>query len=164
LKLSKTSWLILAAGIFVVLIAGLIVTRSKQLQEQSQLRDELRIAEMRLNKLQVEQLKQQGEGLQEKLEASAIQLKAARENLRQTVESIEVTDKFFAIAQSCDVEVTRISSSEIKGDSVAGVDCSMITLNAVAEGEVPNLISFVIKLNNDFTTGIVDSAKITMPG
>jgi hypothetical protein len=164
LKLSKTSWLILLAGIFVVLIAGLVVTRSKQLQEQSELRDELRVAEMRLSKLQVQQLQQQEDELQGKLDETIAQLVAAKDNLRPTVESIDVTEKFFAIAQSCGVEITNITSSGIKGEKLENVDCSMITLNAVATGEVPNLISFVIKLNNDFTSGIVNSARITIPG
>ncbi len=163
MKLSKTSWLILSAGILVVLIAGLVLTRSKQLQEQSQLSDELSIAEMRLSKLQVEQLQQQEEELQGRLDESVVRLKAAKDNLRQTVESIDVTDKFFAIAQSCDVEVTNISSSGIEDDELAGIACSMITLSATAKGEVPNLISFVIKLNNDFITGIVNTARINIP-
>ncbi len=163
MKLSKTSWLILLAGIFVVLVAGLVLTRSKQLQEQSQLREELRIAEMRLSRLQDEQLQQQGEELQVRLDESVAQLMVAKDNLRPTVESIDVIEKFYAIAQSCGVEVTSISSSGIKDEKLADIDCSMITLSAVGVGEVPNLISFVIKLNNDFTSGIVNSAGITIP-
>jgi len=163
LKLSKTSWVILLVGIFVVIVAGLGLTRSQQFQEQGQLNDELSIAEKRLSNLQVKQLHQQQEELQGRLDASMVQLTAANDRLRQSVESIDVTDEFFAIAQYCGVQVDSISSSEIKSGELEDVVCSMITVNAVVAGEVSNLISFVTWLNHDFTTGVVQSAQITIP-
>ena len=163
LKISKTSWLILSVGVFVVIVVGLVLTRSQQLQEQSQLDEDMSIAEMRLDKLQVKQLGHREEELQAQLDESKLQLAAAKDSLRQTVESIDVTDKFFAIAQSCGVEIMSISSSSIKSEKLGGINCFKITLSVVAEGEVDNLISYVIKLNNDFITGIVESAQITVP-
>jgi hypothetical protein len=163
IKISKTSWLILFAGVFVVIVVGLFLTHSQQLKEQERLNDELSVVEMRLNKLEVKQLYQEEEGLQKQVDENNVQLLAAKDSLRQTVESIDVTDKFFAIARSCDVEITSISSSSIKTEDLGDINCFKITLNVVAEGEVDNLISFIIKLNNDFITGIVDSAQISIP-
>ena len=163
MKLSKTSWLILSVGIFLVVVAGLGLTRSQQIQEQDQLDEELSIAEMRLNKLEVKQLHQQQEELQERLDESIIQLMAAKDRLRQTVESIDVTDEFFAIAQACNTTVMSISTSSIKSDTLEDIDCSVIQINAQVEGELPNLINLVISLNNDFTTGIVESAQMSIP-
>lgn len=163
MKLSKTSWIILSIGIFLVVAAGLGLTRSQQIQEQGQLDEELGMTEMRLSKLQVQELPQQQEELQERLDESAIQLMAARDRLRQTVESIDVTDEFFAIAQACNTTVMSISSSGIKSDKLGDIACSMIQINARVEGEVPNLIDLVISLNSDFTTGVVESAQITVP-
>ena len=97
------------------------------------------------------------------MDESKVKLLAAKDNLRQTVESIDVTDKFFAIAQSCEVEIMSISSSSIKNEKLEDINCSKITLNVVAEGAIDNLISYVIKLNNDFVTGIVNSAQIIVP-
>jgi len=162
-KLSKTSWLILAAGIFIVVFASLGITRSQQLQEQEQLDDELTVAEMRLNKFQVKQLRQQQEELQKQLDESTIQLTAGKDKLRQTIDSINVTDEFFEIARSCSIEVVGISSSNIGSEELGNIVCSVITLNATVAGDTSNLISFVIRLNNDFTTGIVKSAQISIP-
>ena len=163
MKLSKTSWLILAAGIFIVVFASLGITRSQQLQEQEQLDDELTIAEMRLNKFQVKQLRQQQGELQKQLDESTMQLTAGKDKLRQTIDSISVTDEFFEIARSCSIEVVGISSSNIGSEELGNIVYSMITLNAVVAGDTSNLISFVIRLNNDFTTGIVKSAQISIP-
>ena len=43
LKLSKTSWLILSAGVFIVVLAGLGLTRSQQMKEQTKVADELNL-------------------------------------------------------------------------------------------------------------------------
>ena len=163
MKLSKTSWLILAAGIFIVVFASLGITRSQQLQEQEQLDDELTIAEMRLNKFQVKQLRQQQGELQKQLDESTMQLTAGKDKLRQTIDSISVTDEFFEIARSCSIEVVGISSSNIGSEELGNIVYSMITLNATVAGDTSNLISFVIRLNKDFTTGIVKSAQISIP-
>jgi hypothetical protein len=162
LKLSKTSWLVLSVGIFIVVAAGLGLTRSQQLQEKGQLDEELSIAEKRLSKLQVKDLREQQEELQGRLDESAIQLMAAKDSLRQPIESIDVTDEFFAIAHYCGVEVMSISSSDIKNEKLGDIACSVISLNARVTGEVSNLINFVIKLNNDFTTGVVESAQMSI--
>jgi regulator of replication initiation timing len=163
LKLSKTSWLILSIGVFVVVVAGLGLTRSQQLQAQTQLNEELGVAEMRLNKLGVEELRLEQEDLQRQLDERTIELDEAKNKMRQTIESIDVTDEFFEIAESCYVQINSISSSEIRDEKYANINCSMITLNAIVEGEVSDIIDFVIKLNSEFTTGIVESAHISIP-
>jgi hypothetical protein len=162
LKLSKTSWIFLSIGIFVVVIGSLGLARSKQLRDQAEMGDELNIAEMRVSNLQVKELNQRQEELQEKLDESIVQLEAAEESLRQPIASIDVTDEFFAIAYSCGVEVTNISSSSISSEDLEGIPCSKITINAMVTGKVSNLINFIIRLNNDFTTGIVNSAYMNI--
>lgn len=163
MKLTKTSWLILSVGIFIVVVIGLGLTRSQQFQEKGQLDEKMSIAEKRLNNLQVKELREQQEELQGRLDASTRQLMAVKDSLRQPVESIDVTDEFFAVAYSCGVEVMGISSSGIKNEKLGDLACSAISLNARVTGEVSNLISFVIKLNNDFTTGVVKSAQMSVP-
>jgi len=163
LKLGKTSWLILSIGIFIVVIAGLGLTRSQQLQEQGQLDDDLSIAQMRLDKLQAKELQEQQEVLQSQLDASAAGLVATQDSLRQIIESIDVTDEFFAIARSCNVTITKMTSSSINSEALEGLTCSMIQLTTVVEGEVSDLISYIIKLNTDFTMGAVQAARISIP-
>ena len=56
LKLSKTSWLILGVGVFIVALAFLGITRSQQAQEQSRLDDELEMSQMSLANMQISDL------------------------------------------------------------------------------------------------------------
>ena len=56
-----------------------------------------------------------------------------------------------------------ISTSKIKSEELENITCSVIILDAVVQGEVYNLINFIIKLNDDYTTGFVRSAEISIP-
>lgn len=163
LKLGKTSMLLLSAGIFIVMAASLGLSHSQQIQQQGQLDDALGVAQMRLDNLQVSDLSQQQQELQTQLDESNLQLEAVKDGLRQSLESSNVTDKFFAIAQSCNVIVQNVSSSGVKSEKLGGITCSATTLNASVSGEVADLIDFVIELNHDFTTGVVQSAQMSIP-
>lgn len=162
MKLSKASWLILSAGIFIVVIGALGLTRSQQIQAQGQLDDELGVAELRLSKFQVDQLNQKQADLQKKLDESNKQLAVAKDKLRQSIESVDVTEEFFKIAQSYSVNVTSLSSSSIGAEKVNGIACSVIKMSGVVAGEVPDLIGFIISLNTDFTTGVVKSVGMSI--
>ena len=163
MKLSRTSWLILTSGIFIVTLASLGIAHSQQLEEQELLGDNLSVAELRLGKLQTKELTSQREELEAQLSQATSQLETAKEDMRQPIESIDVTDSLFEIAEACYVTVIDISSSGSTTEKLAGIGCSALALTVRVEGDVPNLIDFVIKLNNDFTTGAVKSADIAIP-
>ncbi|MCK4274367.1 MAG: hypothetical protein KAW90_05695 [Dehalococcoidales bacterium] len=162
-KLSKTSWLILSAGIFIVILAGLGVTRSQQLKEQTQLDEELSLSTMRVNSIGAADLRPQLEELQQRLEESEAQLIEVKDRLRQTVVSADVTDKFFVIAEYCGVEIMNLGTTQISTHEVEGVSCSTTSITTTVEGEVSGIIDFIISLNDGFTTGNVQSAHISIP-
>lgn len=163
LKLSKTGWLILSAGIFVVVLAGLGVTRSSQLKEQNQLEEELNLSTMRLDQIQTAELRPQLEELQQRVEEGEAQLNDAKDRMRQTVESSDVTEKFFVIAEYCGVKIMTLSTTPISQHAVKDIDCNTISINTLVEGEVPNIIDFIISLNDGFTTGNVKTTQIIIP-
>jgi hypothetical protein len=162
LKLSKTSWLILSAGIFIVMLAGLGLTRSQQLKEQTKVGDELNLSEKTLGALQTAQLSQQLENLRVKLEESEAQLKEAQIRLQQTVISVDVTEEFFKIAEYCSVNITNMSTTTIAQVKYEGITCSTTSLTASVIGKETNIINFIIGLNNGYTTGNVQSAQINI--
>jgi len=44
-----------------------------------------------------------------------------------------------------------------------GINCSVLPLTASVEGDVPNLLRFITKLNDDFITGFVKSVGMNIP-
>jgi predicted ribosome-associated RNA-binding protein Tma20 len=163
IKFSKTGWLILATGIFIVVLAGLGITRSGQLQEQGKIKDELSISQKTLSNLQVKDLIKQLDELQQKADEGQVQLNEAKQKLDQTLVSVEVTDEFFSIATYCGVKVMSISTSPIIPNAFEGIGLDTTSVTAVAEGALPDLINFVVSINNDFTTGLVQSTQINIP-
>jgi hypothetical protein len=163
LNLSKTGWLILSAGVFIVVLAGLGVTRSQQLKEQNLLSEELAISETRLNNLQVTGMVQQLEALNVQIEESEVLLTEAKDRMRQEIESIEVTDAFFNIADFNDVLIINFATTPIATSTLNGAVYSMISMNAYVEAEWPNLIDFIISLNAAYPTGVVKNATIVIP-
>ena len=162
LKLSKTSWLILSAGIFVVILAGLGVTRSQQLKEQSVLEEELTLSSMKMDTIQVAHLRPQLDELLQRIDESETQLEEVKDRLRQTVVSPDVIEKYFAIAEYCDVEIQNLSNSVILNNDLAGITCSQTNISASVTGDVENLVDFLIAMNEGYTTGYVQSAHITI--
>ena len=160
MKLGKTSWIVLTVGIILVAFGSLGIARAQQVDERQRLDDELAVAEVRLSKLQLNQLRSQQSELEKQSEQISLQLTAAKDNFRQPIESIEVTDTLFEIAGASGVEIIDYGSSDLGTGTIEGINCSIIRLNMVARGTVFNLINFVIKLNNDFPTGVVGSVAM----
>jgi hypothetical protein len=159
LKFSKTGWLILAAGIFIVVVAGMGITRSGQLKDQNRLGTDLLLSQTRLDKIETTSQTQINE-LNQQLVDSGQQLAEAKDRLRQKIESVDVADKFYEIAKYYSVNVTIMGTTMIAKESYQGVPCSVISLSGSASGKLTNIIEFIVGLNNNFSTGFVQSAQI----
>ena len=163
IKLSKTGWLILSAGVFVVILAGLGVTRSQQISEQSRMNEELSLSETRLNNLDVTDLRRQLEELNLQVEEGQTQLNESKERLRQTVVSVDVTEEFFDIATYSDVTIKNITTSKISPNEMEGIGLEKISLAAQVKGEFEDIVDFVINLNNGYATGHVQTVQMNIP-
>ncbi len=162
LKLSKTIWIILTIGIAIIVFATLGFTRAQQLQEQNQLNEELSIAETRLNQFKLGQLSSQQEELEKQLSQSIAQLEATKTILSQPAEGIATSDTLFKLAESSGVEITEISSSGLALGNLEGITCSVLPFTVKAEGTISSLMSFIFTLNDNFTTGAVETVSISV--
>ena len=163
LTITKTSWLIIIVGVFIIFLAGLGVIRSQQVEEQNQLNEKLAVAQSKLQVIQLEQLSHRQAELEQQLSETASESKSAKVILSQPVGSISISAIFFDIAEANNVEVTEITSSGMAEDKIEGVPCLALPLSTKVEGEVTDLVSFITQLNEDLTTGMVKSLDISIP-
>ena len=163
MKLTKKSWLLLTLGVFVITFAGLGAIQSQQVRQQKRLNEELALTELRLEGVQLEQLSAQQETLEKQLSQTISQSETAQAILSHPIGSITSSSTLFDIARDYGVEVTEFSSSGLASGDLAGIPCSVLTLNTRVEGDVSDLIRFITKLNREFTTGIIKSVEISMP-
>lgn len=162
IKLSRTSWLILSAGIFLVVLAGLGVTRNQQIQEQNVAQEKLDLSETRLNKFDTTQLRYSVEEVSRLIEEKKLEVEKAKERLDYTVVSADVVEQFFAIAQFSNVVVMDLSDTQITSAKFGGVDVFQTSLSGRVEGTLENVIDFIIDLNHNFTTGYTVTAQINV--
>ncbi len=160
LRLSKTSWLILSAGVFLVILAGLGLTRSQQLQDQSTSTDELQIATARLAKIDVTELKNQVESLQQQITLDQADLQDATSRLSKSVVSADVAEEFYAIGEASGVLVESFTSTPIAANSLEGIPVSETSVTGRVSGTLAQVVSFVINVNTSFRTGYVKSATL----
>jgi len=163
IKLSRTSWLILTFGLFIIVLAGLAVVRFQQVGEQEALREKLTLAQTKLAKIQTERLSQRQKELELELSQIMAEAEAARAVLSQPISSLAISDMLWATAQANGVEITELSSPGMSTAELEGVSCSALSLTARAEGEVTDLVNFITELNGALATGVVKSAEINIP-
>jgi len=163
LKLTKTSWILLTVGVFIIVFASLGVVLYQRLDQQSHLEDELKLAQQKLNVVQLEPLSQQRAGLEEQLNEIVSESEDAKAVLSQAVTSTAVSDTLFDIAATYDVTITELSSTGLAAEELAGVTCSALPFTGRVEGDLSDIVSFVVRLNNDLTTGVVRSVAINVP-
>jgi len=163
LKLSKTTLLVIAVGAFIIISATLGVVFSQQVSEQNQLNEKLVLAKSNLERVRLEKSSSRQAELEGQLSQVTSQFEAVKAIFSQPVGSTAVTGILFDVAEAHGLEVTELSSSGQATESLEGVTCSVISLTAKVEGDILNLVNFVTKLNNHFTTGVVKSIEITIP-
>ena len=163
MKLSKTGWLVIIIGVFVIILVGLGVVRSQQVHQQNELKERLALAQSRLQGIQLEQLSHRQEELEQELSQTDSQSATAKTILSQPIGSIAISDILFNIAEASSVNITEINSPGLASGELAGVTCSVLPLTARVEGELADLVSYITRLNRDLATGIVNSIEIKIP-
>lgn len=153
----------LAVGVFIVILASLGMARSNQMQEENQLDEQLLISEKRMGNLTVTELQAELEKLQAKLDKREAQISGAKTSLHQDIESVDVTDKFFVIAEESNVKVIALSTTVIVEMPLEDIICSMISLSATLQGDVPDLVGFITNVNEGYVSGYIDTAQIIIP-
>ena len=165
MKFSKTTWIFLAVGIFIIALASLGMIYSQQGNEQSRLSEDLALAQLRLKKYPAQQLElaSQQEELESRLAKAEAELRTAKTSLRQSTESIEASDALFELAEDCHVEVTEISSPGVAAVQMEEVTLSALSLMVTVGGDVLNLIDFIYQWTHAYPTGVVKSVVISVP-
>lgn len=156
--------MILAAGVFIIVLAGMGVTRSGQIKEYDALSANLSVTGVRLNNLQVSQLQAEMNEYEAQLEDTLEQVVEAREKLLQSVISVDVAEKFYDIAYSCNVIVENLSTTVIAEERAVNIDWDTISLSGKVIGEPEDIVKFVLALNNNFSSGYVKAAQLRYTG
>lgn len=163
MKLSKIMLLVIAAGAFIIIAAALGVMAFGRVSEQDKLNEELTLAQSNLERVLQGTLSSQQKELEGQLSQATLQFEAVKAMLSQAVGNVAASSILFDIAKGHGLEVTELASPGLSSDSLEEITCSVMSLSATVEGEIPDLVSFITTLNTYFTTGVIKSVTITIP-
>ena len=162
-KLSRKALILLGVGIIIIFGASLGMLHSQETEGQSRLSQELDVIELRLKKYSPDEFSFQIREFEWRLAQAEVQVDSAKDRLRQSVDSIEVTETLFEVAADNGVEVVEISSPGLSSQELEDSVYSALSLAAMVEGNVSNLVDFVLAVGRKFPTGVIESVEINVP-
>ncbi len=163
LNISRATWVLLIAGIFVVGLVSLGMTYQVQQEQQNKLNEELLQAQLRLKKFHLEQISTEQGKLQAQVNQTMLKLENNKVMLSIPLESIDTNDIVLKIGEEQGVKVIEISSSGLTPHNIGGITSLVLPLTVRVEGDTPNLIGFIAALQKYFTTSVVESVEISFP-
>ena len=167
MRLTRTSWLILALGVFVIAFASLFVVYSRQASQQKDLKSSLAEAEARYPQLtsQIQTLQGQLAQRQSDLAAELLKLSAAKAKFPPSVQSTDYHQILLRIADDWDMEVMSLTASQPRQENVDSLTYLVTTFGVAVRGEMANILDFLHTLatSQDFTSATVAVVSINIP-
>lgn len=181
MKLSRTSWIVLGVGLFVIAGITLYVVYQGQAGDRQDARDRLaeaqaalpavisekNDAESQLGQLEDELAQWQSELDQLETDLAQVELALAQAKLRLpgSVESIEYGEKLFALADSSNLDVAILNASEAIDVQIEGISYSTTSFTLEVWGRVADILDFInaAVADNDFRTAVLEPISISMP-
>lgn len=179
MRLSRTAWLILVIGVFVIAFAGLYMIYLREQQAQEPLNEALAVAQTVLPKLTTEatNLENALTEMEDRLAQAKSHLQTAKAIFpTRRVESIEVDEVLFGIADNWDIEITNLTATEpgdqivpveveIEDIEVEDIDFTVTTFTVQVKGAVADILDFIHTIVNhqDFDSATVELVNIVVP-
>jgi len=178
MKLGKIAWIILVTGVFIIAIGSVYWLYLQEGPKQTELNAQLSVVQAQLPKLAAERanLESTLTELEDKLAQVTSQLKTAKAVFPASVQSIEVDELLFGMADNWGLEITSLTASEpsdleveveVEMEGIEVEDITyLVTYFAVdVDGEVTDILDFIhtIVTHRDFDTATVELVNITVP-
>jgi hypothetical protein len=167
MKLTRTTWLILALGVLVIAFASLFVVYSRQASQQKDLKSSLAEAKALFPQLasQIKNLEGQLAQRQSELAAALLNLSQAKAKFPPSVHSIDYYQRLLAIADDCDLNVMSLKASGPRQQKVDSATYLVTTFDVAVRGEMASILDFIHTLatSEDFTSATVTVVSINIP-
>ena len=181
MKLSRTAWLVLIIGIFVIAVGSLYWLYMQDGREQEQLSQTLSVTQTTLPKLASERTNLEGTltDLEDRLAQAISQLRVSKAVFPASVQSIEIDEMLFGIADNWSLEITNLTATEPNDTPVSpeiedieaedieveDVNYQLTSFTVEMKGQVSDILGFFDSVVNqrDFTTAAVELVTIVVP-
>ncbi len=140
MQISRLSQLFLILGIFLIIFIALVTILKGQIKTQEKLKNDIALAKSILAKPIAT-----ATDLKAKIKAAETELQAAEALFPKLEQSLEITGDLFRLANQCQLKVTGLSTTVTK-KKVDKIDYDILNLELKFEGQITNMLSFIVKL------------------
>ncbi len=173
-RISKTAWIFLGAGIFVIAFAALYMLYSQQKSEYNRLEDDLTLAQTETIVIATDKGKAQSQldslrtnltKLQSDLSVAKIQLENSKTGFPASVESIEYEEILFFVAERWGLQVISVSGTEQGTVSVENITFKVANFSVVVKGQVDDILGYLssISIEPNLVSATVNSVSLSVP-
>lgn len=157
--LSKKVWLVVGAGVIVVLLVVLFVTYFQQVAEQRDLEGRLDEATARSTVLAADK-----QDLENQLSQAESQLDSSQAQYPQAIESIEYGEYLFEIVEKCNLTLGSLNFPRPGASTQGSVTYSVVPLSLPVSGALENIFKFIDTIKTDPRFASTSVNSVTMSG
>ena len=173
-RISKTAWIFLGVGIFVIAFAALYMLYSQEKSEYSRLQDDLTLAQTETIVIatdkgnaqsQLDSLQTNLSKLQSNLSKAKIQLENSKTGFPASVESIEYEEILFFVAERWGLQVISVAGTEQGTVNVENITFKVANFSVVVKGQVDDILGYLssISIEPNLVSATVNSVSLTVP-
>lgn len=165
MKISKTSWALLAFGLIIIAGASLFILFKNEDSRKTDLEDRLALAEASIPAVvaNIATTTEQADQLSAQLEEVLGKLAQAKGQFPETIQSIEYASALVQMAANSGVDLLSFESSEASKLTLSKLNFEMTEFTLVVRGDINPMLSFISAIDKgaDFLTGSMDVIKLT---
>ncbi|KSV17995.1 hypothetical protein DA01_04965 [Dehalococcoides mccartyi] len=165
MKISKTSWALLAFGLIIIAGASLFILFKNEDSRKTDLEDRLALAEASIPAVvaNIATTTEQADQLSAQLEEVLGKLAQAKGQFPETIQSIEYASALVQMAANSGVDLLSFESSEASKLTLSKLNFEMTEFTLVVRGDINPMLSFISAIDKgaDFLTSSMDVIKLT---
>ncbi|MDP4279025.1 MAG: hypothetical protein QQM50_00550 [Dehalococcoides mccartyi] len=165
MKISKTSWALLAFGLIIIAGASLFILFKNEDSRKTDLEDRLALAAASIPAVvaNIATTTEQADQLSAQLEEVLGKLAQAKGQFPETIQSIEYASALVQMAANSGVDLLSFESSEASKLTLSKLNFEMTEFTLVVRGDINPMLSFISAIDKgaDFLTGSMDVIKLT---
>lgn len=165
MKISKTSWALLAFGLIIIAGVSLFILFENEDSRKTDLEDRLALAEASIPAVvaNIATTTEQADQLSAQLEEVLGKLAQAKGQFPETIQSIEYASALVQMAANSGVDLLSFESSEASKLTLSKLNFEMTEFTLVVRGDINPMLSFISAIDKgaDFLTGSMDVIKLT---
>jgi len=160
MKISKTSWIVLLVGIFLIMSASIGWIYYQQLQQAKGIESEIAAARQALAVITFDNLNEQKAAINDEIENTNKAISDIQQDLYSEIYSINITELILSEAQGQDIAVKEMSSSGQTAALLGGIPFNSIKIDISLEGALIDIKTFVERLNERFPNSVTEYVQM----